>query len=65
MTGIPSASAPVLLTIPEAGRKLGVGRDTIYRLVSRGEIERVHVLAGSRITVDSLDRYVERIRRSV
>lgn len=47
-----------LRTIKEAEEFLGVGRNTIYRLVEQGKLELVKVKAASRITQKSLDAYV-------
>lgn len=48
-----------LLTIPEVGTVLAISRPTVYRLIDAGKLERVHVGAASRITVKSVDSYVE------
>jgi excisionase family DNA binding protein len=52
---------PALATIDEAGRMLACKRDTIYRLVRAGELVLVHVGAGARITVASIEAYLRRI----
>lgn len=54
--------APLLLTIPEAGRLLGLGRTTMYELIGAGEVEVVHIGRAARIPVDSLDRFIARLR---
>jgi len=54
--------APFLLTIPEAGRLLGLGRTTMYELIGAGEIEVVHIGRAARIPVESVERFVVRLR---
>jgi excisionase family DNA binding protein len=53
---------PLLLTIPEAAHRLGVGRTTVYELTSAGELEVVHIGRCARIPTAALDAFVERIR---
>ena len=56
----------LLLTIPQAVHRLGVGRTTVYELTNAGELEVVHIGRCARIPTTSLDDFVERIRdRSV
>jgi excisionase family DNA binding protein len=54
--------APLLLTIPEAGRLLGLGRSTMYELIGAGEVEVIHIGRAARIPVDSVERFVDRLR---
>ncbi|GAB2939405.1 excisionase family DNA-binding protein [Streptomyces heilongjiangensis] len=56
-------SAPVLLTVEEAARRLRIGRTTCFRLVLSGEIESVTVGRLRRIPVDALTAYVAKLRR--
>ena len=51
---------PLLLTIPEAARKLGCGRTLLYRLIANGELAEVHLGAAARIPSVALQRFVER-----
>lgn len=53
---------PFLVTIPDAGRLLGVGRTTMYELIGAGEVEVVHIGRAARIPVDSIEHYVGRLR---
>lgn len=55
------APRPELLTIREAAIRLGISRDTIYRLVRSDDLRRVKVGAGTRITSSSIDAYLERL----
>lgn len=57
------STAPVLLTIPQAGRMLAVGRTTVYALISSGELETVHIGRATRIPVESVHAFVEAQRR--
>lgn len=54
--------APLLLRIPEAGRLLGLGRTTMYELISAGEVEVIHIGRAARIPLDSVERFVDRLR---
>jgi excisionase family DNA binding protein len=51
---------PLLLTIPEAARKLGCGRTLLYRLIASGELAEIHLGAAARIPSAALERFVER-----
>jgi excisionase family DNA binding protein len=53
--------APVLLSISESGRFIGVGRTTIYSLVSKGELPVVHVGRRALIPRHALVAFVERL----
>jgi excisionase family DNA binding protein len=57
-----SEPAPLLLTIPEAGRLLGLGRTTMYELIGAGEVEVVHIGRAARIPFESVERFVDRLR---
>ncbi len=52
----------LLLTVPEAAQRLSVGRSTIYELTAVGELELVHIGRCARITVASVDDFVQRLR---
>jgi excisionase family DNA binding protein len=54
----PSISTPVLLTVEEAAERLGIGRTTMYALVSNGAIESVTIGRLRRIPPECLDAYV-------
>ena len=59
------AADPLLVSIPEAARRLSTGRSTAYELVATGELEVVHIGRSARVPVAALASYVERLRRSV
>lgn len=49
---------PLLLPIPDACRRLGVGRTTLYGLLSDGRLQSVHVNTKRLVVARSIDRYV-------
>ena len=57
-----SGSERLLLTIPEAAARLGIGRSTVYELTAAGELEVVHIGRCARIPAAALDDFVRRIR---
>lgn len=57
--------APLLLTVEQAAKRLGVGRTTFYALVMSGEIESVPLGRLRRIPAECLDEYVERLRSRI
>ena len=48
----------LLLTVPEAALRLGVGRSFLYELVMRGEIDSMKLGRSRRIPVVALERFV-------
>ena len=52
----------VLLTIPDAARRLGIGRSKAYELVATGELEVVHIGRCVRVPVDAVENFVRRLR---
>jgi excisionase family DNA binding protein len=58
------ADQPLILTVEAAARRLGVGRTTLYRLISTGEIETVSIGRLRRVPVDAVRAYVDRLRRA-
>ena len=51
---------PLLLTITEAGRYLGVSRSSIYRLINEGKLKTVRPVPDApRIAREQLDQYAE------
>jgi excisionase family DNA binding protein len=48
----------LLLSIVDTARVLGVGRSTVYLLISRGELPVVHVGRRALIHVDAVHAYV-------
>ncbi len=48
----------VLLTVPEAARRLSLGRTTAYQLIRRGELPSIRVGRAVRVPVHALDAWV-------
>ena len=57
-----NSDAPVLITIPEAARRLSIGRSTAYELIAAGRLEVVHVGRSARVPVEALDSLVQDLR---
>lgn len=53
---------PMLCKVPEACRRLGIGRTKLYALRDAGEIEMVRIGGSALVPLDSLERFVERVR---
>ena len=49
----------LLLTIPEAADRLGVGRSYLYDLLRRGEIVGVHLGRSRRVPAKALEDFAE------
>ena len=48
----------ILLTVPEAAQRLGLGRSFVYQLVMKGEIRSIKLGRARRIPVDALEQFV-------
>jgi excisionase family DNA binding protein len=57
----PDMSVPLLVTKREAARLLSVSMRTVERLIAAGRLPVVHVEGASRIRVDDLRTYVDRL----
>ncbi|QMU67103.1 excisionase family DNA-binding protein [Streptacidiphilus sp. P02-A3a] len=51
-------STLVALTVAEAGRRLGIGRTSMYGLIAAGEIPTILVGSVRRVPAAALDQYV-------
>ncbi|MEU0793789.1 helix-turn-helix domain-containing protein [Amycolatopsis sp. NPDC005961] len=51
----------VLLTVEEAGERLGIGRTTAYSLVRSGELESVRIGRLRRISVSAINEFAARL----
>jgi excisionase family DNA binding protein len=49
-----------LLAVPEVARLLGVGRTTIYALINARELQTVKIGTSRRISVISLQQYIQK-----
>jgi excisionase family DNA binding protein len=54
--------APLVLTIEQAAKRLGIGRTLMYALVTSGEVESVAIGRLRRIPAECLTEYVNRLR---
>ena len=54
----------LLVTVREAGRRLGVGRSTAYKLLRRRAFLSVLIGSSRRIAVADLEAFIERLKRS-
>ena len=54
---------PIAMRVPEACRYLGIGRSTLYVLISRDEIEIIKMGSATLVLTASLCSLVERLRR--
>lgn len=57
-----SAQTKANITIPRAAEILGVGRSTVYSLISAGDLKRVRIGRRALITGESLRSFQDRIR---
>lgn len=64
--GMQTTQAPykLLLTPLEAAQALGVGRDTLYRLMARRAISSVKIGWARRIPIHALETYVRSLESS-
>ena len=52
----------LLLTIRETADALGLGRSTVYELITAGELEVVRIGRSARIPVAAVEQFVQRHR---
>ena len=52
-------SSPLLLTIPDVARRLGLGRTKVYELIATEGLPVVRFGRAVRVSVNSLQRWVE------
>jgi excisionase family DNA binding protein len=53
----------VMLTVPEAARRLSIGKSMLYKLMRSGEVGFVNIGSLRRVPADCLVEFVERCRR--
>jgi excisionase family DNA binding protein len=56
-------ATPLVLTIEQAAKRLGIGRTLMYALVTSGEIESVTIGRLRRIPAECITEYVNRLRQ--
>ncbi len=54
--------APRLVTVADAARLLGIGRSTVYELITAGELHLVHIRRSARVSVEAIDAFVARLQ---
>jgi excisionase family DNA binding protein len=62
MDVIARTSERMLLTVEEAAERLGVGRSTMYQLISAGLVDTIRIGRLRRIEPDALATYISRLR---
>ena len=64
LLGMQTSPTPVrlLLTIRETADALGLGRSTVYELITAGELDVVRIGRSARIPTASLEEFVQRHR---
>lgn len=55
---------PICVRVDQAMQMLGIGKTKIYELFSDGELETIHIGRRTLVLRDSIDRMIERLRRS-
>nr|WP_313658633.1 helix-turn-helix domain-containing protein [Achromobacter ruhlandii] len=60
---VPAAAPKLLYRLREAEEALGLSRTMIYRLVKRGDLEKVVIGDATRITVESVQALIERSKQ--
>ncbi len=60
-----AADDRVLLSVPEAAHRLGIGRSFLYELIAGGKIETLTIGRLRKISVQALTEFVERQRQGL
>lgn len=60
----PFGGRPILLTVEQAARCLGIGRTTMFGLIAAGEVQTVQIGRARRVPVDALRDFVRRLREA-
>lgn len=63
MTTVVQRPQRLLLTVETAGRRLGLSRSTMYRLIAAREINSILIRGSRRISTAALDEYVRHLER--
>ena len=51
---------PILITVPEAARRLAIGRTLTYELIATNELPAVRIERSIRVPAEAIDAFVER-----
>ncbi len=54
-------SAPALVKVEEAARRMSISRAKTYELIGRGELRSVRIDGSRRVRVADLDAYIDRL----
>ncbi len=54
----------LLLKLPEAGERLGLGRSKLYELIQEGVLPVVRIGRSVRVPASELERFVQRLREA-
>lgn len=60
MSNTNDTHAPVLITVPEAARRLAIGRTLTYELIAANELPAVRIGRAIRVPADAIDAFVDR-----
>ncbi len=55
------AATPKTMSVPEAGRILGIGRDASYQAVKTGQIPAIRIGKLLRVPIVAMERMLERV----
>lgn len=58
MTAV-DTTEPILLTIPEAARRLSIGRTLTYELIASGQLACVHIGRATRVPATAVQDFVD------
>ena len=53
------ADDKLLLTVPEAARRLGISRSLFYELIAAGQIKTIHIGRLCKVSLLALDEFIE------
>ena len=59
------ATSKLLFTATEVAEKLGIGRSTVYELLTEGRLESVFIGSNRRVPAEALEVFVAALRVSV
>lgn len=62
MSATNETNAPVLITVPEAARRLAIGRTLTYELIASNELPAVRIGRAIRVPADAIDAFIARRR---
>lgn len=60
MIAKPESADPLVVDIPEAGRRLGVSVSTVRRLIDQGRLRSVTLCSARRIPISELSEFLAR-----